>query len=479
MKEYEEELKREHERVTDAEKQVQLKHQQLESQIDTELQLLLQLRQCLSGEALKAIENLGHSATAYEAAKDRLNRKYGGKRRQIALHIEELENFKAIRPGHPKDVEKFADLLDITVINLKEAGRDDELGQGSLYIKLQKKMTKTMLSQYHRWLFEKEKIESVEVLREWINKEAEFQTITFETVEGLSDKPAGVVEYKKTRNTNKTFFGHNESTFGYNNKPRGGPRLCKFCNNHHGVWKCEEFKKMDAVKSYPEEWESRITVNALLDDASTKTYVNADIAAELSIKGEPQRVDVNVLNGQIETCETMPVEVGLESVNGRVDMKVTAFTNVVDWSKYAGRWSHLDGISFPKLGSKPIIDILIGMDYADLHYSYRDIRGRPGEPIARLTPLGWTCIGNTVCSNVDKMQHQTNFTHTYFVKHSSELAEINNTLRQFWEIDDIPDISGIPVLSRDDQIALHKVQNSLTVCRWKIPGSYSLEGRRP
>ncbi|XP_070556535.1 uncharacterized protein [Ptychodera flava] len=166
----------------------------------------------------------------------------------------------------------------------------------------------------------------------------------------------------------------------------------------------------------------------------------------------------------------MPVEIGLESVNGRVDMKVTAFTTdkvtgnmqVVDWSKYAGRWSHLDGISFPKLGSKPIIDILIGMDYADLHYSYRDIRGRPGEPIARLTPLGWTCIGNTVCSNVDKMQHQTNFAHTYFVKHSSELAEINNTLRQFWEIEDIPDISEIPVLSRDDQIALHKVQNSLT-----------------
>ena len=31
---------------------------------------LLQLRQCLSGEALSVIENLGHSATAYEAAKE-------------------------------------------------------------------------------------------------------------------------------------------------------------------------------------------------------------------------------------------------------------------------------------------------------------------------------------------------------------------------------------------------------------------------
>ena len=44
---------------------------------------LLQLLQCLSGEALNVIENLGHSATVYEAAKERLKRRYGGKRRQV------------------------------------------------------------------------------------------------------------------------------------------------------------------------------------------------------------------------------------------------------------------------------------------------------------------------------------------------------------------------------------------------------------
>ena len=43
---------------------------------------LLQLKQCLAGEALKAIEQLGHSAAAYQAAKERLERKFGGQRRQ-------------------------------------------------------------------------------------------------------------------------------------------------------------------------------------------------------------------------------------------------------------------------------------------------------------------------------------------------------------------------------------------------------------
>ena len=48
---------------------------------------LLQLCQYLSGEALEAIETLGHSAPAYQAAKERFERKYGGKRRQIAIYI--------------------------------------------------------------------------------------------------------------------------------------------------------------------------------------------------------------------------------------------------------------------------------------------------------------------------------------------------------------------------------------------------------
>ena len=53
-------------------------------------------------------------------------------------------------------------------------------------------------------------------------------------------------------------------------------------------------------------------MNALLDEASTKTYINADVAAELGLQGQPQKVTVNVLNGQTETFETTPVEVELE-----------------------------------------------------------------------------------------------------------------------------------------------------------------------
>ena len=121
------------------------------------------LRQCLTGEALKAIESLGQSATAYQTAKERLT-----------LYLEDIDNFRPIRPGNPKDIENFADLLDVAIVNLKEANRLEELQDGLLYMKLQKKLPATMLATYHRWIFENRKNESVEVLREWAIQESKF-----------------------------------------------------------------------------------------------------------------------------------------------------------------------------------------------------------------------------------------------------------------------------------------------------------------
>ena len=43
------------------------------------------------------------------------------------------------------------------------------------------------------------------------------------------------------------------------------------------------------VSVYLKNGDRKLKINALLDDASTKTYVNADVAAELGLQGHPQR----------------------------------------------------------------------------------------------------------------------------------------------------------------------------------------------
>ena len=112
-------------------------------------------------------------------------------------------------------------------------------------------------------------------------------------------------------------------------------------------------------------------------------------------------MNVSVLNGRIETFETSPVECTIESLDGKSKLRITAFTTervigdmkAINWSMCSQKWSHLRCLEFPKLGPRPTVDVLIGLDCADLHYSFQDIQGAPGQPVARLTPLGWTCIG--------------------------------------------------------------------------------------
>ena len=148
---------------------------------------LLQIRQHLSGEALKAIENLEHSAAAYQIAKERSERKFGGKHLQMAIYLEELEKLRPVRFDNSRDVEQLADILDITIINLKENGNCEELEDGSFYLRLQKKLPEIMLTQYQRWIYEKRRQPSVETLREWIIMESEYQTRAHKTAYGFQE----------------------------------------------------------------------------------------------------------------------------------------------------------------------------------------------------------------------------------------------------------------------------------------------------
>ena len=200
---------------------------------------LLQLRQCLSGEALNVIENLDHSETAYEAAKERLERRYGGKRRQVAIYLEDLDKFQQIRPGNAQNLELFADLLEIAFTNLKEAGHHNELGNSYLYGTLRTKLTESMLAKYHRWVFETRTLESVVALKMWVFEESAFQTIASETVPGMtgnigntSNQPS---QDTPTWNSQRTFFGEMIDHCSIKNTSS------QVCDRDHKIWTCQKF----------------------------------------------------------------------------------------------------------------------------------------------------------------------------------------------------------------------------------------------
>ena len=51
-----------------------------------------------------------------------------------------------------------------------------------------------------------------------------------------------------------------------------------------------------------------ITVNTLLDNGSTKSYINSHVAAELGLDGPVETVTVSTMNGNVKIIKKTPVE---------------------------------------------------------------------------------------------------------------------------------------------------------------------------
>jgi len=172
-----------------------------------------------------------------------------------------------------------------------------------------------------------------------------------------------------------------------------------------------------------------------------------------------------VLNREEDSFETMPVEFDLQSIDGKTRARISSFTAIwvtgnmkpINWKRQSGKWKHLQGVSFPNLGPRPIIDMLIGIDYAELHFSIGNDCGQPGEPVARLTPLGWTCTVSPELTE-DSVQ-QTNFNMAHFV-HQQE-KESSSVLQKFWEVDSSGSITERELLKKEEAEAIKAFESSV------------------
>ena len=121
--------------------------------------------------------------------------------------------------------------------------------------------------------------------------------------------------------------------------------------------------------------------------------------------------------------------------------------------------AHLQVCNFPEAAVDSIVDVLIGQNNIDLHYSRCDVEGHPGEPIARLGPLGWTCIGHPDAMESTFVQ-SSNLAYTVFVR-SHVFNEISQSLKRFSEVHSMGTIQISSVMNDEEQLAVKKVRQSL------------------
>ena len=102
---------------------------------------MARLRESLTGIARDSIRRLGVSEPEYEEAKEILKTKFGGQRRDLSAYLDELEKMLSLRAADVQGFEKFVDLVRVTVVKLQSADKAGELGDGTLYSLLVKKLT--------------------------------------------------------------------------------------------------------------------------------------------------------------------------------------------------------------------------------------------------------------------------------------------------------------------------------------------------
>lgn len=225
----------------------------------------------------------------------------------------------------------------------------------------------------------------------------------------------------------------NHSAVGHSSMEREGGVVMhsETCLSH------QQFISLRTVPVVVSNNGKHITVNAILDDGSNQSYINADLCEELGLKGDEHEAMANLLNGKEETFRTKPVTFNLSpldrskryTVHALTIQQVTGKLAPTEWSTMSTDWEHLKDINFPRVARNRKIDILVGTDHPYLHRSLEEKCGDPEDPIARLTPLGWTCIGK-----VNKTTRQT-YMSLHVNTFKANVMNADEILRKFWEVD--------------------------------------------
>ncbi len=157
--------------------------------------------------------------------------------------------------------------------------------------------------------------------------------------------------------------------------------------------------------------EESIQTFGLLDTAATATLIRDDMASQLGLKGDPQRLNFGTFQGT-EEVDTSVVSFQLNSIDGSFRSIVPAGFSVpvlnasnrkLDLAQIKSSFKYLQGIHFPNVSCKDVT-VLIGQDVPLAHEqldSRKPPRGTAG-PVAYKTPFGWTLFGSVSSTAVSQ-----------------------------------------------------------------------------
>ncbi len=145
-------------------------------------------------------------------------------------------------------------------------------------------------------------------------------------------------------------------------------------------------------------------VNALLDDGSTSAgLLSVEAAEHLGLQGPTLWTTTEGVGGKVTSYRTFLSNIDIKGPNGgpfrrlgvQIMRRPAGTYAPVDWSKLGGKFPHLKNLPLPQPMVDQPVHLLIGSRVPELSAALREVRGGALDPVARLTPLGWTVTGPT------------------------------------------------------------------------------------
>ena len=227
-----------------------------------------------------------------------------------------------------------------------------------------------------------------------------------------------------------------------------------------------------------------VTLNALLDPCSDASFITKATANELNFDGEEQVPHLETVNGR-EDVKMKTGTAKLSSLHSSYESSVNVYAIPslngaavrTNWDAMKKQWPHLKTIPFPRMSGKNV-DVLIGLcaETTPLFVPLRTVTGAASDPVAVLTPLGWTAFGTIEESNVDAgssdlrlRKNMTNFARTLKTHIPRKTCE-----EKIETIKAMTDLETIEVRNSDDSLMPCEEQAAFKM----VSKSLSYDGQR-
>ncbi|XP_040172707.1 uncharacterized protein LOC120905736 [Anopheles arabiensis] len=236
--------------------------------------------------------------------------------------------------------------------------------------------------------------------------------------------------------------------------------------NHHGTRSDGTLLRYVPVKLHGES--GPIYTHALLDEGSTVTLMEQELARQLGVSGVLDSLCLQYSAGERRDerdSERVAVQVSSAEENAsafsmadvRTVSRLSLHIQSVDVNELKRKYKHLQAIpaaSYEAVSPR----LLIGIDHYRLTRPLKTIEGQPGQPTATKTRLGWLIFGKCTdnANDTSIVQPESSY---HVCDCQGETSRADRMMAAYFEVEGYGPAKE-PLLSKEDQRAMSILQNN-------------------